>query len=345
MLVAVTNVAYAAPFIGPLTRSSVGFRIEGRDVIGPDGSKVLLRGVNKSGLEYSAFGYDMDFATFARMKSWGMNVFRLPLAPAYAIPGMCGYTSTYLKTVDQVVAYAEQLKMLVVLDDHFGTGGLPCGVGDWINNQKAPDLFNQMLVKTLAVRYKDRPYVAIDLYNEPHDTDWNTWRNGGLVDTYVGVGMQQMLDTVRAAGFGGLVFATGRQWGNDLTEIVTKPLLRDANVVYAAHAYPFDCDGATIPQDEPYVCRGRTYPPFVTTQIAPAVAVRPVMLTEFGTNREIPIENEALIGWAASQRIGWMAWLWCSGKMADFCLLQPDGSGNASAIGKPIEHALAFPGA
>ena len=75
--------------------------------------------------------------------------------------------------------------------------------------------------KSVAARYKDRPYVAFDLFNEPWpdnaaDTTaaWTCWLNGGCVqpsrngpDSYPAVGMQQLVNTVRAAGAGNIVIA------------------------------------------------------------------------------------------------------------------------------------------
>lgn len=326
------------PTRGQASAGDGQFHVHGRTVIGPDGAPTVLRGVNKSGLEYTAFGYDLDLVTFQQMKSWGVNVVRVPLSPAFALPGMCSFNRDYLTTIDRVVSYGEQLGMLIILDDHFATKGLPCGVGRWNNNQPAPDLFNLAFLKVLGARYAGRSHVAIDLYNEPHDISWDVWRNGGIVETYVAVGMQALLDAVRGTGFTGLVFATGNDWGNDLREVVSKPLRNDRDVVYAAHAYPFECGAVTVPQTQPYSCEGKSYSPVLDRQIAPAIAARPVMVTEFGTNRAVSEENRSVIEWARGHGVGWMTWLWCNGLVSDFCLLDPDAT--PSDIGQPVYDAL-----
>ncbi|MEY2397529.1 MAG: endoglucanase [Actinomycetota bacterium] len=317
------------------------FHVRGRDVTGPAGSVVTLRGVSKSGLEYSVDGYDVSQATFDRMRSWGANVVRVALSDRFALPEMCNFDASYLSTIDEIVSYGEQLKMLIVLDDHFATRGLACGRGAWSANQKAPDEFNLAFVKMLGLRYKDRPYVAIDLYNEPHDINWETWQHGGNIDdAYTAVGMQDLLDGVRSTGFNGLVFATGPQWGNDLRSIATEPLRNDADVVYGAHEYPYTCGTTTVPQSEPYECNGHQYPGFLDNQIAPAIATRAVMLTEFGTQRPSDGEMRAPIQWAEDHHIGWIAWLWCSGDTTNYCLLTPDHTNTPSVIGKPVQDFL-----
>lgn len=318
------------------------FHVSGRTVTGPDGQAVVLRGVNKSGLEYTAWGYDLDLATFQRIKSWGANVVRLPLTPAFALQGMCKYKAEYMTNIDKVVALAEQLKMLLILSDHFGTKGTTCGVTkDWHGNQKAPDSYNLQFVKALGARYKNRPYVAIDLYNEPHDISWDIWRKGGRVDAYTAVGMQALLDGVRSSGFTGLVFASGNAWANDLSVIANEPLKNDKDVVYAAHVYPEMCGTATVPDNVPYSCQGKSYQPVYDNWVAPAIAKRAVMVTEFGTKRNFASDTQAAIDWMTAKGVGWTTWLWCNTKTSDFCVMNPDFS--PSPTGLPVYTALQPP--
>ncbi|MEY2399665.1 MAG: endoglucanase [Actinomycetota bacterium] len=316
------------------------FHVYGRNVVGPDGNPVVFRGVNKGGLEYSANGYDEEMWNYQRMKSWGANFVRVAVADNFALKTMCSYDRNYIKTIDRIVSIGEQLKMLIMLDDHIATKGLTCGRNGWASNQKMPDARNVEFLKMLGTRYKNRPYVAIDLYNEPHQIGWDTWRKGGVVDGYKAVGMQQLLDTVRGTGFKGVVFATGVDWGNDLRGIADTPLANDTNVIYAAHSYPFWCDRA-VGLNEAYRCKGKQYPAFLDTQIAPAINKgRPVMITEFGTPRSNDGEMRSVLQWAEDHHIGYAAWLWCNGKMTDFCLLTPDGKNTPSVSGKPVQDFL-----
>jgi hypothetical protein len=181
--------------------------------------------------------------------------------------------------------------------------------------------------------------VAIDVYNEPHDIPDAMWRNGGVVDGYRGVGMQQLLDGVRSTGAKNLVFITGNFWGNDLRMLVNEPLSNDKNVVYAAHSYPYWCDGKLFTSEE-YRCRGRQYPPHLDEEVPPLIGRKAVMLTEFGTYRPFSGETEAPIAWAEAHHIGWAAWLWCNGPTSNFCLLSDRGGTSPSVIGKPVFDAL-----
>ena len=212
----------------------------------------------------------------------------------------------------------------MMLDDHIATKGFTCGRAGWATNQKMPDARNIDFLKMLGARYKNRPYVAIDLYNEPHGISWDIWRKGGIVDGYKAVGMQQLLDNVRGTGFKGLVFATGTDWGNDLRGIVDARSPTPRNVIYAAHTYPFQCDGRVIYYEEAYKCHSKQHPPFLDSQIAPAIAKgRPVMITEFGTQRPMTARCGPFSGPRITHRLGRVAV--GNGKMTDNCLLTPDG--------------------
>lgn len=338
-LAAALSLVSAAPASSALLPGK--FHTSGVNVIAPDGKPITLRGVAKNGLEYSATGYQEDLWNYERMKSWGANVVRVPLASAFAIPAMCTYDRKYIQTIDKIVAFGERLKMLVLLDSHFSTKGLVCGRGGWSTNQKMPDRYSLELVKMLAKRYKNNTYVAIDLHNEPHDISWDVWRNGGIIDGYRAIGMQQMLDAVRGQGFKGLVVASGAQWANDMRGIAQQPLARDGNVIYGAHVYPYWCYDKIWDPNRNYVCNGRQYNPTYDSMVQPLVGRRPLMITEFSTPRANEGEMREPIMWAEGRKLGWIAWDWCYGPAKHYCLLTADGSNTASVIGKPVREYLA----
>jgi len=318
------------------------FHVVGTSIIGPDGQPFTPRGVNKNSLEITATGWEMKYWYFQRMKSWGVNFVRLPLSSSFWLPSMCTYDPNYAARVDWIVNAAASMKMMIVLDNHASTQGRTCGSAGWTaTNFKMADERSLEFVQSLAERYKDNPWVAFDLFNEPHDISWQVWRDGGMVDGWKAVGMQQMLDAVRSTGATNLVFVSGNQWANDLRGVTNFPLLNDANVVYAAHTYPIYCNSIYVPWNQPYSCNGKQYPSFLDTMIAPAAAKRAVMITEFGTKRPIAGEISSVIEWAESHNVGWAAWLWCGGPVTSYCLLMPGYEDTASVTGQPVRDALA----
>jgi endoglucanase len=121
--------------------------------------------------------------------------------------------------------------------------------------------------KDAAAKYKNHPAVLFDLFNEPHGTTWEVWRNGGFVadkkkpadeDAFLspeekakaapgfqGIGMQALLDAVRGSGAHNVVVVGGLDWAYDLSGIAQGFALteHDGNgIIYASHIYPWKRD-------------------------------------------------------------------------------------------------------
>ena len=67
--------------------------------------------------------------------------------------------------------------------------------------QRMADINSLAFWSEAAARYQNDGRVQFELYNEPHNVTWSTWKSGGPTsDGYQAVGMQQLYDTVRATG-------------------------------------------------------------------------------------------------------------------------------------------------
>ena len=197
------------------------FHVVGAKIIGPDGKVFIPRGVNIAGLENNAYAV-IKQDQFTLAKAWGANMIRLPVSSTFWLPEMCTDVASYPSRVDQMVAWATSLKMLILIDNHRATNGTACAIKGLNGNQnKMADTYTRGFMEALAHRYKDNPYVAFDLFNEPHDISDYVWRHGGRVDMYRAYGMQDLIDTVRGEGASNLVFVSGNAWANDLRMIVT----------------------------------------------------------------------------------------------------------------------------
>ena len=113
----------------------------------------------------------------------------------------------------------------VILDLHWSDAG---EWGKQIGQHVMPDQNSVEFWKSCATAYKNHPAVIFDLYNEPHDVTWDVWQNGGQVTregdatqtpakTYQAVGMQALLDTVRATGAKNVVIVGGLDWAYDMS--------------------------------------------------------------------------------------------------------------------------------
>jgi endoglycosylceramidase len=107
--------------IRPLSTASESSLLStnGTQITFENGTVVILRGVNLSGLEYIPpvqwAHHESDYATIV---SWGFNVVRLPISWENLEPRPGVYDDAYLRLVDQDIAWAKQYGIYIVLDMH-----------------------------------------------------------------------------------------------------------------------------------------------------------------------------------------------------------------------------------
>jgi endoglucanase len=274
------------------------------------GAPVILRGVNRSGLEYA--GPDeqgfLSGAAISRMeievivRQWRCNIIRLPFNQDFVLRGRDGRSGEeYQRALDQVIYWASSFGAYTLLDLQWLDADRIYGGG---RNYVAPlpnfDSFE--LWTTLAQRYKDEPAVLYDLFNEPHDRlnddpfplnkeDGTTYR-----DRQRKVTMNEwqpwaraLTGAVRAENPDALVFIAGTNWGYDLRGMP----MDLSNVVYSTHVY------ANKGDDWAGAFGG-------LSQSAP------VFVGEFGgMNTPSDLDfGKRLIPYLEELGVGWAAWSW-----------------------------------
>lgn len=220
------------------------------------GQRVRLLGVNVASLEWTSNGegHILDTVQTA-IHDWHANIVRLPLSQDRWFgkgPEQKDGGTAYRALVKQVVDTGSDLNCYVMLDLHWSDTGV---WGKQIGQHVMPDENSIAFWKECAAAYKNHPAVLFDLYNEPHDATWDIWLNGGEVtekdrqrnytSTYQAVGMQKLLDTVRATGAKNVVVAGGLDWAYEMSGFLAGKQLKDPKgngVIYANHAYPFKGD-------------------------------------------------------------------------------------------------------
>ncbi len=158
-----------------------GNRILRSDTMNP----ILLRGINRSGLEYSepsAAGF-LDAAQFTEdelremMVNWRANIVRLPFNQDWGLRGRSGHSAEeYLASLDQVISWTAALGAYTILDLQWLDAETVYGyTEDEQRVQRAnhvpptPNADTILLWRTLAERYQNEPAVLFDLLNEPHN--------------------------------------------------------------------------------------------------------------------------------------------------------------------------------
>jgi len=244
----------------------------GNQILNKDGKEFWLQGVNVESLEFLVKGDHVMRSTLVAIDDWKSNVIRLPVKEEYWFgqdPTQKDGGAAYRQLVDNVITLAANRGAYVMLDLH---------------RFRAPQQIHEDFWKDAATKYANNPAVLFDLFNEPHDISWDVWKNGGqVVDKtkaadedafltpeekaknalgFASVGMQALVDTVRATGAKNIVIAGGLDWAYDLSGIANGFALDDKGgngIIYATHIYAAKTDW----QDKVLVIAGK-YPIIVS---------------------------------------------------------------------------------
>lgn len=231
-------------------------KVQGTSIVNACGEAVWLRGVNTASLEWSSDGEGRILKTVeVAIKDWKVNHIRLPLSQDRwfgKAPEQTDEGRGYRDLVRRVVELCRSHGVYVILDLHWSNAGV---WGQQIGQHAMPDVHSLTFWKDCAASYRNDPAVLFDLYNEPHDVSWEVWLKGGTVTerdrqrgytgTYEAVGMQALLDAVRATGAKNLVVAGGLDWAYDMSGFLNGYALKDRGgngVLYANHNYPIKGD-------------------------------------------------------------------------------------------------------
>ena len=204
--------------------------------------------------------------------------------------------------------------MYAIADLHWSDveGRNPCPAVCLTGQQPMPDADSLVFWRQLAKRYASNPGVIFGLFNEPHDVSWGCWRDGGCdvwpaaltggIIPFKAVGMQQLLDAVRAEGARNLVLVGGLQYAYDLSGIGAGYALRGANIAYDTHVY------TTFHNTVADWDRGFG---FITGRY-------PIVSTEFGSNDCSTKDSARLLEYfdapmgVAGNRMSWTIWSWAN---------------------------------
>jgi len=247
-------------------------------VIRDTGAPKLLRGVNRSGLEYAfnTLGF-LDAAGITErdidqiVNGWHANIIRLPFNQDRVIRGVSrgGIThpaSLYLSSLDQVIRWASARGAYTLLDLQWLDDVTPHG-GDPASPNRVPclpDRNTAMVWRLLAARYHDEPAVLFDLFNEPHspifdaaqplrndtvpllltpDATSTTTPPVTVTTEHWHAWARLLVDTIRAVHSNSLIFVSGIDWAYDLRDLPLTPAASNAapyrNLVYSTHVYPW----------------------------------------------------------------------------------------------------------
>lgn len=297
-----------------------GLHVVGNHIENSDGLTVVLRGVNRSGSEYQCarnagiFDGPATLASIRVMASWKINAVRIPLNEScwLGINGVAGNYAgeAYKREIVAFVNLFHQYNIVPILDLHWVGPGT--SVADRL--QPMPDADHAAAFWTdVATTFAADDGVVFELFNEPFPdrnrdsaAGWLCLRDGCMANqsvpsgqpamTYQAIGMQALVDAVRATGSKHLLLVGGLQYSNALSQwLAHAPIDSGANLAVAWHVYNFNaCNSAGCWDNVP----------------ATLAATVPIVMTEFGENSCGGAFIDSLLAWSDAHGIGYLAWTW-----------------------------------
>jgi hypothetical protein len=220
------------------TGTTGSYQVVGTHVVDPNGNRFVPYGFVVECLASvsltCAVPYPRLAATYLRTiqaaaVTWHSNVVRLQVSQEHLFDQR-PYDATYLAQVDAAVNEANSLGMIAIVTLQ----------EEEYNGPLMPTATAVAFWNVVAAHYASNPMVFFDLYNEPRLTStaagggdilWSIWRNGGTVGGVTYVGMQTLVDTVRATGAQNIIMAEGNEFATSLLGVPLW-LLTGTNIVY-----------------------------------------------------------------------------------------------------------------
>lgn len=308
--------------------AGTGLHVQGNQLW--DGNTaVVLHGVNRSGPEYacrkgpSFADGPTDAASLRPIAAWHLNAIRIPLNEDcwLGINGVAIGGATYQRDIVGWVQTITDSGMYAILDLHWSAPGAVQAEGQqpMADADHAPDFWN-----SVASTFKANGRAIFDLYNEPDPLPYSASYRGGFTawqnadfaclrdgcfatstqgTIYRTVGMQALVDTVRATGAGNLIMVGGIQDAQTITQYLGDagtpgsylPHDPAGNLAVSTHIYAHDACGDLS-------CWTHT--------VAPVAARYPVIAGEFGDTDCSSRLTDVLLPWLDMQSIGYVAWNW-----------------------------------
>jgi endoglucanase len=345
-IVARSRVTKAAP---------LSISVSGNHLVNGSGQTIRLLGVDRPGTEYACqqgwadSSGPIDPANAAAIAAWHADAVRIPLnedcwlginrQPSF------GTRARYRHAVEAYVHDLNADGIYAILDLHWSAPGAVVADGQ----RPMPDDHSAAFWASVARTFKHNRAVLFDVFNEPYSpaadgftsypVNWSCWKRGGCIvpdavdgmtpdpsQTYRAVGMQTIVNAIRATGANQPIMLGGLSYANDLTGwLGHEPTDPDHQLVASVHVYDGEsCDTAS--------CWNR--------EIAPVAARTPVVTGEFGqdagddcsdSGTEPENFDNTYMDWSDGHGVSYLAWGWYLDTSGDCLYLITNAAGTPAA--------------
>ncbi len=287
-------------------------RVEGNRLLDASGREVWLQGLNAGGLEMEPLDTQPIKSLVVGIEDWRANTVRLPVKDTFWFgqdPRQTDGGAAYRGYIDHCVMLAANRGAYLVIDLHEYRAPKPRHLAFW---------------QEVAARYANHPAVLYELINEPFGTTWEVWRDGGFVSEkpkgvdesaflseeekkknqgFDAVGMQPLLDAVRATGARNVVIVGGLGWSYDLRGITEGFALEERSgngLVYSWHVYNWHKDW------EKHVLAAAAKHPILVGEVGADVKKMPFLPAEWQEDPYTWVPD--ILGFIQKHRLHWTAW-------------------------------------
>jgi endoglucanase len=334
VLVAATLVLALASATGDAAPVPLSIAVQGNHFVNGAGQTVHLLGVDHASFEYACeegYAYNdgnMTPADASAIASWKATAVRVPLNEDcwLGINGMPSNSQNpsppltmagYRQAVEDYVSDLTNAGLYVILDLHWTAPGTFVADGQ----RAMPDDHSAAFWTSVASTFSSNPAIVFDAFNEPYSpamvndparpVSWDCWKSGGCAvpdandsaqtpndaQIYDAVGMQAMVDAIRATGAHQPILLGGLSYANDLSGWLshepTDPL---GQLAASFHNYQGETCSTQACWD---------------AQVAPVAAQVPVVTGEFDQDVCSPSTFDTdYMTWADAHGIGYLAWGW-----------------------------------
>ena len=239
------------------------------------------------------------------VNTWHSQLIGLPLSQDAwfgKLPDSHHAGAAYRHTVDALVQYCAANHAYINLTLQWTDMGR---WGKYIGRHRMPDGNSVRFWRSVAGRNKNDPNVLLGLFGSPHGIDWHTWLYGGVcteesatrVVAYRAAGMQELYNTVRAAGAENIVVVPGCRNGYDLFGVIHGFAVRGNNIVYSTSIY------AWVSSHVPITHWARQWRPRFEL---PAAHI-PVLVAQWGGGRKGAPYKHLILRAMTKRNISWTA--------------------------------------
>jgi Cellulase (glycosyl hydrolase family 5) len=208
------------------TFSLDGIAIKGNRFVTGSGQPITLHGVNYPGFEWTCshnqeLFFPHDASAVRALVSWHINIARVGIAEDcwLGINGLSPQVSgpAFQQAVVNFVNLLHHYGIYVEISLMYVAPGSTVS----IDQMPMPDADHAITVwKQVANTFKNDHNVIFGAYGEPQPNSWSCWRDGGPSCNlgYSAVGMQTLVNTIRATGATQPISVSGGTWGGDLSQ-------------------------------------------------------------------------------------------------------------------------------